>query len=135
MRLGNTDVTDSPFELAGSDIEGLEVVLTQRRTQVTGTVLGVDGQPAASATVVVFAEDESKLWPATRYLNRARVDSDGSFTISLPPGRYLAVAVSDLDAGEEGNPDQLRRFRPVATAVTLDDGQSQTIDLQIADIP
>jgi hypothetical protein len=134
VRLGDTDVTDAPLDFSANDIEGVEVLLTQRRTRLSGTVKTGSGDSLPVTRVVVFAEDDAKLWPNTRFLRVTRPDASGHFTINdLPPARYLAVAVADLEIGEETNPALLRQLRPSATSVVLEEGESRTVDLQVVD--
>jgi hypothetical protein len=60
----------------------------------------------------------------------ARLETGNSFSVAdLPPGRYLAVAVAELESGEETNPELLQRFRPAATPFTLAEGEERVLDL------
>jgi len=133
---GDVDVTDAPLEFDG-DIEGLQIILTQRITRLSASVRRSDGTMTSDVTVVVFPEDESRMWPWTRYLRRVdRPDANGRFTFTdLPPARYFAVAVENLETGEETNPELLRRLRQVATSVSLDEGDTRSIDLSVTTVP
>jgi protocatechuate 3,4-dioxygenase beta subunit len=134
IRAGNADVTDAPLDFDANDVEGIDVLLTQRVSRVTGTVTDARGEPLDGATVVVFAEDERKLWPGTRFLRTTRADATGRFTVTnLPPERYQAIAIEWLETGEETNPDTLARFRRIAAGFTLGDAESRTLDLRAAD--
>jgi hypothetical protein len=131
IRAGNTDITDATIDFAASDVEGIDVLLTQRVSRISGVVTDARGEPLDRATVVVFAEDEQKLWPGTRFLRTTRSDAAGTFTVTnLPPERYMAIALEWLEVGEETNPDTLARFRRVAVGFTLGDAESRTLDLQ-----
>jgi len=131
ITLQGRDVTDTILDVLGQDVDGVEVLLTQRVTRVSGTVTGVAGRREAAA-VVIFPEDQSKLWPRTRYLRMARLEAGNGFSVSdVPPGRYLAVAVADLESGEESNPELVQRFRPRATPFTLAEGEERVLDLSV----
>ena len=131
ITLRGVDVADTPLDVSGQDVDGVEVLLTQRVTRVSGTVTAVAGKREAAA-VVIFPEDQSKLWPRTRYLRMTRLGTDDGFSVAgLPPGRYLAIAVADHESGEETNPELLQRFRPAATPFTLEEGEARVLDLSI----
>jgi hypothetical protein len=131
ITLRTTDITDTPFDVVGQDVEGVEVLLTQRIAGVSGKVTGVAGIREAAA-VVIFPEDQSKLWPRTRYLRMARLETGNGFAVAdLPVGRYLAIAVAELETGEESNPELLQRLRPEATPFTLEEGESRVLNLSV----
>ena len=134
VRSGGSDITDAPIHVDGSDVNGVEVVLTQRVTRVSGSVNARRPDTLVSAVIVVFAEDRSRWWPAVRFVRTTRTDAAGRFTMSdLPPARYLAVAVDDLEPQEATNPEMLEQLRRVATSFTLAEGGSSTLELTVAD--
>jgi 5-hydroxyisourate hydrolase-like protein (transthyretin family) len=93
IRREGVDVTDTPLTFA-TDIDGLEIELTQRLTTVSGSVSNHDGGVALDATVIVFADDPQKWGPHSRFIQSARPDQQGRFTMrGLPPGAYRAIAV------------------------------------------
>ncbi len=135
--LDGRDVTDTGFEVKPQQvIRGLEIVLTDKRTDLSGSVTDSQGQPARDYTVVVFPEDEAR-WNTVssfRYIRTTRPDQDGRFQVAgLPPGEYLAIAVDYLDqeSGGAQNPELLGRLRDLATAVRLGEGEKKTLDLRL----
>lgn len=134
VRVNGTDITDTGMEFkAGETVAGVEVILTSKLTQVTGTVTGAGSQPAKDYTLVVFADDPQR-WtlPNSRYIVGTRPDQDGRFQVkNLPAGGYYAVAVEYLAQGEWNDPDVLDRLKGNATKFTLADGESKTLDLKI----
>ena len=132
ITLQGQDITDAILDVSGQDVDGVEVLLTQRVTRVSGTVTAVAGRREAAA-VVIFPEDQLKVWPRTRYLRMTRLEAGNAFSVSdLPPGRYLAIAVADHESGEETNPELLQRFRPAATPFTLEEGEARVLNLSVA---
>jgi hypothetical protein len=132
VQLDGNDVTDTPLDFR-DDIDGLEVVLTQRVTTLAGAISDARGAKATDATVVIFADDREKWGFMTRFVRTARPDQDGRFSVrGLPPGRYRVVALDYIEPGEEGNPDTLEQLRPSGTAITLGEGESRTVDLKVA---
>ena len=135
VRVNGADVTDTGYEFKpGEEIGGLEVRLTERTTEVDGSVTDAQGQPLKDYTVVVFSTDESK-WtlPMTRWTQSARPDQEGRFRIqNLPPGSYYAVAVSYVAQGEWGDPEWLTRARDKATTLTVSEGAGTPLNLKLA---
>lgn len=125
------DVTDAGIQSTGGDIDGVEMVFTNRITELSGRVTDDRSGRAPDAMVVIFPEDRQQ-WTAPRFVRAVRTDQTGSFTLrGLPPARYLAVAVEDFAPGEQTDPEVLEELRPRATEVTLGDGESRTITLQV----
>ena len=126
------DVTDTPLDFT-TDVDGLEIELTQQSTTVSGGVSDDRGGVALDATVIVFADDPGKWGPHSRFIESARPDQQGRFTVrALPPGRYVAIAVGYLQPGEERNPDALEAWRKGATPFTLAEGETRTLDLKLS---
>jgi len=132
VRREGTDVTDTPLDFT-TDVDGLEIELTQQSTTVSGGVSDDRGGVALDATVIVFADDPGKWGPHSRFIESARPDQQGRFTIhALPPGRYVAIAVGYLQPGEERDPDALEAWRKGATPFTLAEGETRTLDLKLS---
>jgi hypothetical protein len=131
--LDGRDITDVPLDVRGNEaIEGLQVVITSRVTEVNGAVADAKGQPVPEYTVVIVAEDAARWkWPS-RFLATARPDQHGRFKISnLPPGGYLAIALEYLEEGQSEDPDYLEALRPLATSFTLASGETKTLALKV----
>lgn len=134
--VAGADVTDEPVDFAPNQvIEGAQIVLTDRVTQVVGAVSDHDGEPSRDFTVVVFPEDETKWAAPSRYLRSARPDQQGLFKIrALPPGdRYLAVAVDYLEEGGANDPEFLDLIKRRATRFRLEQGASIALDLKLVE--
>ncbi len=131
VRREGIDVTDTPLDFA-TDVDGLEIELTQRLTTVSGGVSDDRGGVALDATVIVFADDPGK-WGYSLFIQSARPDQQGRFTIpGLTPGRYVAIAVAYLEPGEERDPDLLEAWRQAGTPFTLTDGETHALDLRVS---
>jgi hypothetical protein len=131
--LDGKDVTDTPLDF-GTAYSGkpVQVVLTQRKGEVSGIVQNDRGQPTSDYRVVLFPEDEMQWTPFSRAFAVGGPDQQGRFTIrNLPPARYLAAAVETLEQGDERNPEVLSRLRGAATAFELSEGESRSITLRL----
>ena len=91
---GGHDALDAPVDLTDSDLDDIEVTLTDRGTELIGTVRDGRLLQIPGAAVIVMSAHERRWTPnRTRYL---RASTAGSFAITgLPPGEYLIVAVDD----------------------------------------
>src|SRR5204862_6629758 len=119
------DTTDTPYDFRpGHDVTGITVTLTDRLTQLSGTVHDARNQVVKDYVLVVFAQD-SKLWAGqSRFVRTARPNQDGLFTVKgLPPGQYFAVAVESLESGSQNDPEVLNRLKPRGKAFSLSEGQ------------
>ena len=116
LTLGGFDAADLAIDIGGEQGVPVTVVLTDRITDVSGTVAGADGD---GAYVVVFPADSGN-WTRRR-VRSAQTDARGRFRIvGLPPGeRYLAVAVRDLDEGQEADPEFLQQVQTAASVFNL----------------
>jgi hypothetical protein len=125
------DVTDTPlpFGSKSQSLSDVEVVLTDRITEIAGTVADDRGRSAADARVVAFAADRDLWYDRSRFAKIAAPDANGAFSIrDLPPGVYFVAAVDRRRASEENgewlDPDLLDSLTPGAARITLSEGQS-----------
>jgi hypothetical protein len=133
IRHNGTDITDEEVDVnPAQPITGLEVVLTTRTTEVSGTVKA-GNDPATDYTVVIFSDDPAK-WavPMTRHIASARPSQTGRFEIkNLPAGSYYAVALEYIPQGDWNDPEVLDRLRTRAERFSLDEGEVKTLDLRL----
>ncbi|MBI2188742.1 MAG: carboxypeptidase regulatory-like domain-containing protein [Acidobacteria bacterium] len=131
------DVTDRPLEFApNADITGARIVVTDRVTEVSGSVTSADGKSTTrDFTVVVFPDDETRWAAPSRSVRSARPDQQGLFKIrALPPDdRYLAVAVDYLEQGEETDAELLASLKAQATAFRLRPGDRSALSLRLVE--
>jgi hypothetical protein len=134
--LNGQDITDTPVAFpAGQTISGMQIVISERSTQVTGRVTDNAGTAITDTTVVVFPVDEALWTYQSRFVRTARPDQGGQFQVLGLPAyeRYLAVPVQALEDGQAGDPEFLARIRPLATSFSLNDGESRVVNLRFKD--
>lgn len=132
VQVGGTDVTDLPFEIKpGQNVDNVTVVLTDRSTELTGTVRDARSAGTGGVTVIAFGTDP-QLWRAqSRRIAVARTGQSGAYRIrALPPGDYYMIAVDDVEQGEWFDPAYLDSVKDKATRVTLNEGDKKTQDLR-----
>jgi hypothetical protein len=128
------DVTDTPIDfIPGQSIDGLQIVFTRKATEVTGQVRDDRGQPALGTQVVIFPADPGRWTFASRYMRMTSVDQQGRYSVkNLPPyDDYLIVAVQDLEAGRNTDPEFLESVRGAAARVALLEGGTAAQDLRV----
>jgi len=130
--LNGRDVTDTPLDFRTDDVNGLEVVLTNRLGSLSGTVTDLEGRPTRDYTVVIFSS-EARHWSfPSRYLHLARANQTGGFQApGLPPAEYLAVALPTVPEMEWQNPEFLASLRPLATVVNVAEGADASLTLEL----
>jgi hypothetical protein len=128
-----TDVIDTGLEVkSGQEESDVQVVLTNRKTEISGTVQDAKGN-ADDFVVLVFSSDPQHWGWQSRHVRLARPDQTGRFLVDgLPAGSYLAVALEYLEPGEETNPDFLERVKSLAASVRLTEGEKKPITLKLS---
>jgi hypothetical protein len=132
VTIGGLDVTDTPVELKpGQNVENVTVLLTDRATEITGTVRDAKGAGAPALTVVAFSTDQQHWRAQSRRIQAVRTDQSGTFRLrNLPPGDYLVIASADVEQGEWFDPAFLEQARAGAKQVSITEGEKKTLDLR-----
>ena len=135
VRLNGEDITDDGYEFeAGRALEGVQVVFTQKTTDLSGLVTDAGGKPVLDASVVIFPANRDKWTFQSRYMRTARPDTQGRYNVkSLPPGEdYLVIAVQNLENGQGGDPEFLGRAREEAKPFSLNEGETKAVDVKLS---
>jgi protocatechuate 3,4-dioxygenase beta subunit len=136
VRANGIDVTDRPIALgsAAESLADVEVVLTDRVSEVAGRLLDARGRPVRDAAIAVFSADRDRWFPFSRYVRGVRTGDDGRFTVAgLPGDRYYVTVLPEWPEGEgESWRDaaMLDELAARAASVTVTDGQRVSIDLK-----
>ena len=82
--------------------------------------------------MILFARDPARWAFASRYVAIGQPDKNGQFDVrSLAEGRYYAIALESVGAGEVTDPEFLRQLQTQATVVTVRDGEKTSLALQL----
>jgi protocatechuate 3,4-dioxygenase beta subunit len=127
------DLTNAPVDTAQLAASGdVRVVLTDRLTELTGSVRDAQGGAVAEYIVVVLPADPVAAAVASRYTRTLRPDQRGAFRVrGLPAGRYIAAAVNALEQGSEWDPAFQATVRGGAAPFTLSEGQTLSVMLEL----
>jgi hypothetical protein len=137
VRVNGIDVTDRPlpFGRREQSLNGVEVTVTDRITELTGTIVAADARGAQTAAVIVFATDRSRWYPESRFMRKTTAGSEGAFSVTgLPFGSYYVAAVASLPfsgADDWQDPAFLETLVFRASTVTLAEGRKETIKLEL----
>jgi len=106
----------------------LRIVVTSNVGEVSGTVTA--DREGRRALVIVFPDEETKWRAPSRYVAMTQSNDDGRYRISgLGEQRYLAVAVSRLEADEITDAAFLAEMKKSATTFSLREGEKKLLDL------
>jgi hypothetical protein len=132
--LNGQEVTDAPLDVVpGQTVEGLQIVFSRRRTELSGGITDDRGRPKTDATVVIFPENSNRWTYQTRYIRTTRPNQEGRYTLlGMPPHDYYVVAVKTMEMGQWQDPEFLESVRDQATRVSLGEGETKVQDLKIA---
>ena len=157
IRRNGEDLLDRPLTFAPAQrVRGIEIVMTDRPTELMFHVTDNRGEPTRDYVGLVFPTDKSR-WvdidgrflrplvpprdpPAVPTIATGGQQSSMSAPLSnagrrevmvaLPPGEYFAIAVDDLETETFRDPDVLERLSRTATRVTLADGAHADVYLR-----
>ncbi|RPJ70496.1 MAG: carboxypeptidase regulatory-like domain-containing protein [Acidobacteria bacterium] len=130
--LDGRDVSEEPFEVRPSQpVTGVRVVLTDRPTELTGTVTDGEGRPSSDLYVVAFSTDSAAWRPRSRRVQGVRPGADGVYRFrGLPPGSYYVATAADVESGSWYDPVLLEELQKTAQRVSLGEGETKTADLK-----
>ncbi len=118
--LDGVDLLDVPLEVGRRDISGVDIRVSDRVTELSGTLREADGSATPRGIVVVFPPEPRAWFPGARKIRAVRPDTTGEFVIrGLPAGDYLVAAVSDIEPEAWFDPAQLARLRETAVPTSL----------------
>ena len=132
--LRGRDVLDAPFTVEpAAAIEDVQVVLTDRVTEISGHLFDQADRPAPELFVIAFPVNPSLWHERSRWMREPlHPASDGRFVFTgLPAGDYYLAVLPTLE-GEWREPAYLERVVPGALRVTVAEGERRAQDIRLA---
>lgn len=128
------DLADALVDVqSGVPVTGVVVTLTNRPSELSGTVIDVAGRPTGAFPIVVYSVERSFWGVGSRRVVQAQPASDGKFlVIGLPAGDYYVAAVTRLEPGDLENRQFLEELVPAAMRLSIANGEKKTQDLKLA---
>jgi hypothetical protein len=139
IRVRGVDVTDQAlaFGTAAQSTDDVEVVLTDRVTQIMGRVRGLEDRAPTGVTAIVFAPTRDRWYAQSRYMRAAPVGEDGRFRVEgLPAGSYYVAAVASLPGGGTNawrDPAFLDSLVAPSTSVSVGDGGRAEVTISVVE--
>jgi carboxypeptidase family protein len=133
--VGGRDVLDDALEVgrgSSTDIAGATLTLTDRHSELAGTLQTPAGSAAIEYFVVVLPANRELWVPQSRRIRSTRPASDGRFAFAdLPAGDYLLAALTDLEPADLEDRAFLEQLVAAAVKVALGEGERKMQDLRI----
>jgi hypothetical protein len=128
---GDHDAADMLVDMRpGRNLTGGVIKFTQRTAEISGVATNADGQPIVNAVALMFPESAALWVPQSRRIHAARLSTDGRYSVrGLPPGNYRVV-LADPEQGQMHDVEYLTQQLPLATALTLAEGEKRTHDFR-----
>jgi protocatechuate 3,4-dioxygenase beta subunit len=129
------DTLDFPFDFsAESDVANVVLTVTDKVTEIAGTLTDTTGQLGVDQTVIIAAVDEKYWTPGSRRIAFTRTRADGQYRFgSLPPGDYVLAVVTDLEYPMQYDPDFLKALSAAgSTRLTISEGEKVIKDLRVS---
>jgi hypothetical protein len=135
--LNGRDLLDAPLRLApGEDVTGVTLTLSNRRTQLSGTITTTAGAAMTDLFVFAFPADPALRVPRSRRILAVRPDSSGRYAFAnLPAGDYLICALADVDDGQWNDPGFFDPLVGASVKITLAEGEQKVQDLRAGGQP
>jgi hypothetical protein len=126
------DAADVHLEVRGRTIPDGTITFTSSRAVLSGTLADSDSRPVVNQSVLLFPADRELWVAASRRIHVVQPAAGGQFTIrNLPAGGYRLAAVTPPEAGEQFDPEFLRRAIAVSVPVTLASGEHSRQELRV----
>jgi len=131
VKLGERDVTDSGFNVAGTS-NSLDVVVGANGATVEGFVTDNKDKPASNVYVVIVPSDEGS--QRRDLYDRTTTDYRGHFSLTgLNPGKFLLFA-ADEDPYQTDllDPEFIHAHESLGKSFQLKEGEHQSVILKLA---
>ena len=130
--LSGQDLVELPFEVAGDrNITGVQITVTDKRTEVFGMLTDAAGNPLGNRLVAIAPLDQEQWIPGSRRIATASSGPYGRYTFNVPPGDYVVGPVDDLESGLQYDPQVLTQLATTGSRVTVTEGSTTQRDFRV----
>jgi hypothetical protein len=131
-RVEGRDLLDTGLEGPTIQLTGVTMVLSDKKTELSGTLQSGTGQPSSEYYVVAFSTNQADWRVGARRSVSAKPDTSGKFSFAdLPAGEYYLAALTDLDPIDWQTSAFLEQVVPAAIKVVVAEGEKKVQDLRI----
>jgi hypothetical protein len=136
MLANGIDVLDQPLTFGVEQRSiAVDVRMTDRVSLLKGVITDDRSRAVAGVDVLVFSRDRRTWYAASRFLRRARTNSEGEYSIEgLPQDGYYLVAAPRVPADREDAwqaPEYLDAISERASTVTVTAGSPTVLSLRV----
>ena len=132
MRSANLDVLADGLEIAAGSPAPLDVVVSSKAGQVSGTVLDPRTQKAAPGMTVVLVPGEKDRRNRESFYRSATTDAAGGFAFkSLTPGEYRVYSWEEAEFGAWMDPEFLKPQESRGEPVSIQEGARQAVQVNL----
>lgn len=130
---GDVDLLDTNVEFTpGHDVRGVDIVLSNQRSSLSGRLQLTDGRPGSEYFVIAFATDPRAWQVLSRRTHATRPADDGVFLLeNVPPGDYFLAVLSDFDSTMLSAPGFFEQVAAAAVRFTLAEGERREQSFEI----
>lgn len=132
MRCANVDVQTNGLDVSGGAPAQLEIVVSPNAGRVSGSVLDPKTQKPVSGVFAVLVPQEAERRDRESFYHTSTTDQSGRFTFqNLVPGQYKVYSWEVVDYGAWMDPDFLARQESRGESVTVREGSSQSVQVNL----
>jgi Carboxypeptidase regulatory-like domain len=108
------------------------VTMTDRMTELSGTVVDDKGKPAIEHTLLLYPADQ-KYWVfQSRRIRTTRAGEDGRYSFrSVPPGEYRLATVLDPEPGDMYDKAVLSDLESTSVRISLSEGEKKIENVRV----
>ena len=127
------DVLDTPLDVAGrAAITGMVVTMTDRLTELSGTLVDEKGKPALDQTLVLYPVEEKYRVFQSRRIRTTRAGEDGHYSFRMvPPGDYRLATILDPEPGSWYDKAVLSDLDSSAVRISLAEGEKKIENVRV----
>lgn len=137
IKARGVDIWQVPLDLGSTDIPDVVITLTDKPSDLSGTVTDRQGAPSAAA-VFLMPADEPLVHPwglNPRRVLGIRAGDTGAYTFrNIPPGEYRVIAIDDVSMLNEYTPAFVQSLVARATLVRIAKGDKHQQSLQVVTV-
>jgi hypothetical protein len=131
-RLSDQDVMELPLDVRGDrNLAGIEITVTDKTTEVFGTVTDAAGNPLGNRQMAIAPIDQQQWVPGSRRIAMASTGPYGRYTFRVPPGDYVVGPVDDFENGLQYDPQVLTELSTTGSRVTVTEGSTTQRDFRV----
>ena len=130
-RLGSIDLLNEKLTISGPVSDEIQIVLSAKSGQISGTVTDDRQQPASAVAVILLPANRERL----DLYRMATTGPKGEYILQgLAPGSYKVAAVQSSDMSSVFDPTTIKTLESRAQTITASELSKATVDLKVISV-